>query len=95
MPQADHTDHADLETEGTRLLAQLRAFTAGLERFALVTFKPGYTAEGMPKATATISLLNTKTNARDERAKKRHQEAVRGLATHASNPCPRGPGRRR
>lgn len=92
MPQADY---ADLETEGTRLLAQLRAFTADLERFALVTFKPGYTAEGMPKATATIRLPNTKVRARNERAKRQHQEAVRGLATHASNPCPRGPGRRR
>lgn len=78
-----------------QLQLQLQALTAHLKGVARVEIEPGYTTEGVPKATATISLLGTKTKARDERAKKRHQEAVRGLATHASNPCPRGPGGRR
>lgn len=37
----------------------------------------------------------TRSKARAARMATRQQEAVRGLATHASNPCPRGPGRHR
>lgn len=62
-----------------------------------IELSPGYaqTFTVPQDATLVCRPQGTRSKARAARMATRQQEAVRGLATHASNPCPRGPGRHR